>query len=294
MVLHATEIPDTSYFASLWEKRQDCRIDHSPEVWDCRAQEWIDDIGPDGLGRPEMTARIDETVRYLRSHGLLNAEYSVIDVGCGPGLFVLEFAKTVLHAVGLDHSRRFIKFAEECANIHELYNTTFVEADFLSLDVEKSGFAGAFDLVFASITPAATGEGSIEKLMKMSRGFCYNTSFVNVCDTLAERVSKDVFGEEFKPRFDGTGFYALLNVLWLGGYYPETSYYTEPRAEIIIPDEKRASDCATLCRRFEPEDTVKVLRYLEKLGELERYSEYKYGSILWDVRVRDRRQMRTG
>ena len=275
-----TKTLDAGYFKRLWVKRKECRLDHSKDCWDGRAQNWIDDLGPDGLGKPEMAARVNHTAQYLRSRGLLGQESSVIDVGCGPGLFVIEFAKTALHAVGLDHSRNFIENAEDRANINEIFNTTFVEADFLTLDIDKSGFAGAFDLVFASITPAATGEDSLEKLMKMSRRFCNIVSFVNVTDTLAERISMDVFGEEFWPRFDGNGFYALLNLLWLDGHYPETSYYTETREETVSPDERWASGCAALCRHFDPEDAAKVLRYMEKHGEFERSSEFKYGSIL--------------
>ena len=290
IILQDIKTLDTSYFAGLWNKRQDCRLDHSPEVWDDRAEKWINDLGPDGTGKPEMSARIEDTARYLRSRGLLGPESAVIDVGCGPGLFVMEFAKTAKHAIGLDHSKRFIGYAAMCASIRGVKNVSFVEDDFLALNVEKSGFTRAFDLVFTSITPAATGNGSLEKLMNMSKGFCHNVSFVNIKDTLAERISLDVFGGEYKPRFDGTGFYALLNLLWLNGYYPETSYYTDSREETIVPDEQNASDYATLCGRFEPEDTVKVLRYLEKHGEIDRYSDYRYGSILWDVRERDRRQ----
>ena len=290
MVSQNTRRLDAGYFTDLWGTRQDCRLDHSPEMWDDRAQKWIDDLGSDGMGKPGMNARIDDTARYLRSRGLLGAESTVIDVGCGPGLFVMEFAKTALHAVGLDHSQRFIGYASACATVRGISNVSFVEADFLELDIEKSGFAGAFDLLFASITPAVTGEGSIDKLMKMSRGFCHSVSFVNVKDTLAERVSLDVFGEEYKPRFDGTGFYALLNMLWLNGYYPETSYYTDSRTETVFPDWRRASDCATLCGRFGQEDASKVLCYLDKHVEIERHSAYKYGSILWDVRARDRRK----
>ena len=284
-----TQTLDLDYFTGLWETRQDCQLDHSAEMWDDRAQKWIDDLGPDGMGKPEMRARIDATARYLCSRGLLGEESSVIDIGCGPGLFVMEFAKTALHAVGLDHSRRFMEYSAACANARGIRNVSFVEADFLELDIGKSGFTGAFDLVFTSTTPAATARGSIEKLMKMSRGFCQNVSFVNIRDTLAERVSRDVLGEEYKPRFDGTGFYSLFNLLWLNGFYPETSYYTDSRVEMITPDEQSASNCATLCGRFAPEDAAKVLRYLDKYGEIERCSDYRYGSILWDVRVKDTR-----
>ena len=291
MNLENKKSPDTIYFTDLWKTRQDCRLDHSPEGWDDRAQKWIDDLGLDGMGKPEMIARVDDAARYLRSRGLLNAESAVIDIGCGPGLFVMEFAKTAFHATGLDHSPRFIEYAAACAKVRGISNVSFVQFDFLTLDVEKSGFAHTFDLVFSSITPAATGKGSLDKLIQMSRGFCHNIAFVHVRDTLAERISIDVFGEEYKPRFDGTGFYALLNLLWLNGYYPETSYYTDSRVETIEPNQLNAADCASLCGRFKPEETEKVLRYMEKYGELERYSDYRYGSILWDVRKRDKRQM---
>ena len=278
-----TETLDTKYFTGLWGTRQHCRLDHSPEAWDDRAERWIDDLGADGRGKIGMNERIDHTARYLISRGALNAETTVIDVGCGPGLFVMEFAKTARHAVGIDHSKRFIDYAKTCANSRNLHNASFLEDDFLYLDIDKAGYSGAFDLVFASITPAVTGEGGIVKFLKMSRGFCNNVSFVNVSDTLAERVSLDVFGEKYKPRFDGTGFYALLNLLWLDGYYPETSYYTDSRMEVITPSEENAADFATLCGRFESEDAAKVMRYLEKHGDIERQSEYCYGSILWSV-----------
>ena len=281
---------DAGYFKEMWRTRQDCQLDHTSEVWDDRAQKWIDELGPDGMGKSEMTARIEDTARYLRARGLLGEGSSVIDIGCGPGLFVMEFAKTAKHAVGLDHSRRFIEYAQMRAKARGAQNVSFVEADFLALDVESAGYAGAFDLVFTSTTPAATGDGSLEKLMKMSRGYCQYVSFVNISDSLAQRVSLDVFNEEYKPRFDGTGFYALANLLWLDGYYPETSYYTDSRVETIAPDRHNASSCASLCGRMEPEDTEKVLRYFEKQGELERQSAYRYGSILWDVTVKDRRR----
>jgi hypothetical protein len=172
-------------------------------------------------------------------------------------------------------------------------NTAFELCDFFALDVAAAGLEGAFDLVFTSITPAASGKGCMEKLMRMSRAYCYNASFVHASDSLAERVCRDVFDCDYRPRWTGMGFYALLNLLWLSGYYPETYYYNETRDEAFVPDEARAADCARQCGRAAPEDAQKVLRYLRdtggKNGTVERYSEYRYGSVLWDVRIKDKR-----
>ena len=138
MTSHNTRKMDATYFADLWDTRQECRLDHSPEMWDDRAQKWIDDLGPDGLGKQGMNERVSSTARYLRARGLLGADSSVIDVGCGPGLFVMEFANTVRQAVGLDHSSRFVAYAAACSEARRIRNVSFIEADFLALNVEKA------------------------------------------------------------------------------------------------------------------------------------------------------------
>jgi len=277
------------YFRELWRARSMPPVSHSPEIWDERAQEWISDLTPDGSGKESMTRRIEFTANYLKNRGLLNDTDTVVDVGCGPGLFVLEFAKYVKKSVGIDYSRRFLDYGSELAKARKITNAEFRVEDFFALDVAAAGLTEAFDLVFTSITPAASGEGCLEKLIKMSRGYCYNTSFVYSGDSLAERVAQDVFGMRFRTRFNGDGFYALLNLLWFEGYYPETYYFDDPRIEKLEPSRRVAERTASACGREDEESITKILRYLEKLGEVERVSDYRYGSILWDTRVRHTR-----
>jgi SAM-dependent methyltransferase len=236
-----------------------------------------------------MRDRAEAAALYLRNRGLLGANDSVIDVGCGPGLFVAEFAETAGHATGFDYSSRFIGYAEKYAAGRGVANVSFRVCDFTAIDIDAEGLAGAFDLVFTSITPAASAKGCMDKLIRMSRGWCYNASFVHAEDDLAERVSRDVFGERFTPRWNGSGFYALVNLLWLSGYYPETTYYDETRDEDAAPEMALASELASRCGHESGGDAGLVLRYLEKAGEIRRHSLFRYGAILWNVTQRDRR-----
>jgi SAM-dependent methyltransferase len=278
---------DLDYFRALWNARRESPEPHSAKIWDARAEEWIADLGPLGAGKRGMSERVAATAKYLRSRGLLGAESAVADIGCGPGLFVHEFAKTAGRAAGFDFSRRFLDYGAERAAALGLHNAEFTQCDFLALDVDDAGLTGKFDLVFTSITPAASGRGSLEKLMKMSRAYCYNASFVNVRDDLAERVSSAVFGQPYLPRMNGSGFYAKFNLLILSGYYPETSYYADSRTEVFSPSIERAGECARTLGRETPEDTEKIFNYMRALGgEITRVSEYCFGSLLWDVRVR--------
>jgi SAM-dependent methyltransferase len=280
---------DLAYFTGLWEKRERGPISHTPELWDSRAEEWIGGLEGRGGGRHSMRDRVEAAALYLRNRGLLGGNAAVIDVGCGPGLFVTKFAETAGSVTGIDYSARFIEYAERYAAAQGVENVAFRRCDFTALDIDAEGLAGAFDLVFTSITPAASGRGCLDKLMRMSRGWCYNASFVYAEDDLAERVSLDVFGERFASRWNGRGFYALTNLLWLSGYYPETTYYDETRDELVTPGLSPATELASRCGREGGDDARRVLQYLEKAGEIRRRSRFRYGAILWDVTRRDRR-----
>jgi SAM-dependent methyltransferase len=277
-------------FQSLWDARTFSPVRHSQAHRDRRSEDWVKDLGPDGKGKRDMIKRVSATAEYLRGRGLLGKNDAVIDVGCGPGLFAAEFAKTVKKSVGLDSSQKFIDYGRNYAKFNNIENISFVQSDFLALDVESAGLAKAFDLVFTSITPAATGEGSLGKLIQMSRAYCCNISFVYARDDLAAQVARDVFGREYRSRRDGKGFYALLNLLWFMGYYPETYYYTDSRHETFDPTEKNAAIIANACERESEEDIRRILEYLRSCDSApERSSEYRFGFILWDTRVKHAR-----
>lgn len=279
---------ELKYFEQLWAKRAQGPVDHSPELWDERAMRWIEKLNGD-LGKSARAARIRATAQALQERGLLQEDHSVADVGCGPGLFVLEFAKYVRSAVGIDYSRRFVDYARARSIQDGFLNAQFLQRDFLTLDVEQEGLAGSFDLVFTCLTPAATGSGCLEKLMRMSRGWCCNISIVHAGDSLAERVMQDVFGQELRPRWDGRGFYTLWNLLWLSGYCPEIFYYNDIRDETVTPDRRWAKKLAVYCGKRNPEDIDRVGAYLDRLGATPRHSTSRYGTILWDVNRKDRR-----
>lgn len=273
---------ELNYFEQLWFQRSVGPVDHSSEIWDRRAERWIANLNAEP-GKTARKQRIRTLAAQLRSRGLLGGDQTVADIGCGPGLFALEFARTARHAVGIDYSGRFVEHARKLAAERAVTNAEFLQRDFLTLDIKAEGFTRAFDLVFTCLTPAATGTGSMEKLMGMSRGWCCNTTIVHAEDSLAEQVMHDVFGEELNSRWNGRSFFILNNLLWLNGYYPETFYYDDVRDEVIMPDRRWAKKIAAYCGKREEEDICRIERYLEKGGEMPRHSASRYGSILWSV-----------
>lgn len=280
---------ELNYFEQLWSQRSAGPVDHSSEIWDERAERWIANLNTEP-GKTARKQRIRTLAAQLRSRGLLSGDQNVADIGCGPGLFVLEFARTARHAIGIDYSGRFVEHAKKLAAEREVANAEFLQRDFLTLDIEAEGLARAFDLVFTCLTPAATGAGSLEKLMGMSRGWCCNTTIVHAGDSLSEQVMRDVYGEELKSRWNGRSFFILNNLLWLRGYYPETFYYDDVRDETVVPDRNWAKKIAAYCGKKEKDDIDRIREYLEGLGEMPRHSTSRYGMILWNVNRKDKRE----
>ncbi len=72
--------------------------------------------------------------------------HSILDIGCGPGGWALDIAKTYPHmnVVGIDNSKTMIAHAQERKKLHDLKNIEFEEMDAL----QPLRFAAAtFDLV---------------------------------------------------------------------------------------------------------------------------------------------------
>lgn len=61
----------------------------------------------------------------------MKEEQIILDIGCGPGEWVLEMARTnpSSRIVGIDISKRMVAYANSCARVHRLTNACFEEGD---------------------------------------------------------------------------------------------------------------------------------------------------------------------
>ena len=123
----------------------------------------------------------------------------------------------------------------------------------------------------------------------MSRGWCFNASFVYDDNPLHTDMMRTLFGRE--PRRHKTShshwFYELFSLLWKRGYYPETFYYTQLKSVRLQPDLNTARRLARfLLEEDEADETAvrKVLDYLEKHadgnGAVTEDSECRYGWLI--------------
>ncbi|MBU1245250.1 class I SAM-dependent methyltransferase [Myxococcota bacterium] len=289
---------DLEHCIERWNTKWQGGYTNTREDWDERAGDWDGKLRADGVRARQGEERVAAVAQYLRGRGLLGPDCDVADLGCGPGRFVAEFARTARSALGIDLSERMVDFGRRYAQEAGRTNVDFVACDFQTADVAALGWEGRFDLVFASITPAIAGMTALENMMKMSRAFCCNICFVHQLNDLDDRILRECFGRGPRREFASHShwFHELFNLLWWLGYHPETSYHRQPRelllpagpelaverARVLLPPEERT-----------PENTARIHRFLRENaradGAVLETSDCWYGRILWDVRLRTER-----
>ena len=108
------------YFISLQESEPAELPERAIERWNKRADFWEDARKKKEKG----DERVISAINYLDSKGLLEKNYDVADIGCGPGRFAAAFAKYVHKVVGLDISDKMYdrKYQDMQDRLNGLYD----------------------------------------------------------------------------------------------------------------------------------------------------------------------------
>ena len=279
---------ELEHILHLWDDRPHTGMHHDKQIWNKRAGGWENGLRTDKVRQKRSSRRVTSTAEYLIEKGALTPETELIDIGCGPGRFVAEFAKTAKHATGLDLSDSMTGFGADFANENGLNNTSFINADFLTLDIDEAGLRGKYDLVFSSITPAMAYKESVEKGIAMSKKWFYNSCFVSRTDSLLDPLGEKL-GLPAAKRDTAVGFYCMFNQLFLKGLFPEVTYFHEDEDEEITDLDSAAEeyfDKYFSCEKT-AENLGKIKNTLESFADkdsiVRRRREIVYAWLLVDV-----------
>jgi len=221
---------DLQYFTNLWRQGKPANVS-GKSFWDNRAEEFNKTVcqsSPD--------ERIRKIVEFLSQNSLLTKKSSVLDIGCGPGRFAVEFAKLATDVTGLDISDNMLDYAVQNAEAANLTNVSFKNLNWDEVDLEKYGWRKRFDLVTAVNSPGIHDQSTLEKMIEASKGYCFLSYFAARYDSVQDIIRTKVL-KLSEGKFYINTVYSIFNILWLTGYYPSILYVDTAREHVRTLEE---------------------------------------------------------
>lgn len=93
-------------------------------------------LDPEFEGASRKAGFIDESVRWINTVIPPKTYPTLLDIGCGPGIYAEKFSRLGYEVTGLDFSKRSIAYAKKSAEDQQL-PITYDYADYLTMDLDK-------------------------------------------------------------------------------------------------------------------------------------------------------------
>ena len=204
---------------------------------------------------------------------------SVLDIGCGTGIWTLGLSEKVRRIVGIDMSETMIEFANLNKEKIKAENAEFYVSRWKDLKVGEGILSEKFDIVVIHMTPALRNMDDLKKVLDVCKGNCYYTTGVrrtsNVCDKL------DTLCPERAPR-PRTFMYRMADLLLDLGIRPQLSYDSS-----VYDMEYTVEDLVNLYKDIYPELTRKqmrdALRPLSSRGVVVYHNCLEYVTLYWTM-----------
>jgi SAM-dependent methyltransferase len=207
-------------------------------------------------GRREQGKQRREIIAGLIADGILRPGYRVLDIGAGPGNWALLLAQTADHVTALEPAKAMADILRERIDDAGIANIIVDRRTWQDIDLAQEQWEGAFDLVFASMTPGIDGPDNLKKMMAASRGACYLSKFSggNGGPQRYGELWQAVFGEPHDLR-SGDIIYPF-NLVYALGHRPSLQFHTWQR-ETRLPRDEAIEECTTYLEGYtELNDTI--------------------------------------
>ncbi len=253
----------------------------NPAVWNSMAESY-------GSKDEKRMASLRNDVKKLQDQGIIFPGAKVLDIGCGPGSHGISFAEAGCIVTAIDISDKMIERFESEIPADLKANVSCRVCNWHDMDPDAEGFTGAFDLVFANMTPAIGGAEDLMRLMKCSKSWCHWAGWAGERrDYLMEDI-RSAIDIGHKGAFEGNALY-VFNLLFSMGYLPQVQF-TERGFTNEVTLEKMVEQASAILasESGKPVEEIagQVKSYLETVavdGMLIRKNKGCSGSMQWKI-----------
>jgi len=113
-----------------------------------------------------------QVIGMAEQRGVLIDGASILDVGCGTGVYSLPLAQRAARVIGLDLSAEMARRFEEERDAHSINNAAVIQMPWSDAAVSEHGLEKAFDIVWAAMTPAVRSQDDVARLNRCTRNWC--------------------------------------------------------------------------------------------------------------------------
>ncbi len=205
------------YFEEIWIPKA-LNLEKQQMFWDQRSSHF-NEIA---YKTKENQQRREKIIDQLRQKDFFRKTSHVLDIGCGPGIYSIAFAKECESVTALDLSSEMLTYGEQNAKKEQLKNIEFIQEAWENIDIHALGWEGKFDLVFASMCPGINSADALKKMVEASGDACFLSHFVERKNVIKEELMQQL--DLPSKRSYENSIYLAFNLLWNMGYYPQIEY----------------------------------------------------------------------
>lgn len=108
----------------------------------------------------------------VKSKGVEFSKTTVLDIGCGTGIYTLPLAFEAAMVNGIDDSEAMIALMADVMHSKNIQNVEVIKAAWKDIDISSRGFEKAFDIVWISMSPAVQTTEDFERMERCARKWC--------------------------------------------------------------------------------------------------------------------------
>ena len=189
----------------------------TPEYWDTASLSY-------NTKNEEIASRkLNKITKLLKAEKLIFDNCSILEIGCGTGLFARELAENKCQVTALDFSKGMLERCKKDLPKTLEDKITFLHKDWNKINLAQMKWTNKFDLVVAFMSPATSSPQSFFKMIQASKKGCVikgwaSTRKHNILDALWEIIMNRTLKD--KPQT----FLFKLNLLFSMGYFPELTF----------------------------------------------------------------------
>lgn len=202
---------------------------------------------------------------------------TILDVGCGTGVYSLPLAQRAAQVTGLDLSEAMARRFEKEQAEHGIDNAAVIRMPWSDAAVSKHRMENGFDIVWAAMTPALRSQEDVARMNRCARDWCVYIGWGGVRENpfLAEvfQAHGQVFGpppgaKAVQAHLSTMGISAELELFRDHWEWKGTEDEAMTHAEGMLRMQSKAEPNPDLIRevaaRFSTDGTVTHLTEVEK------------------------------